>query len=273
MLPEGAISSQILPVAFYAHGGAFSVGASSDLAHHQVRYLLSKGFAVLSPEYRLAPHVKQSACREDVLDAFIFYQTKLNDVLAKKVHLEAEIFQPRAAVPAYPACLKDGYQDNPTSALEEKLVKNNSEGWKAVQKLFAGRVWCSFKTNSMPLPDDHPRCIWVNSGVKYNCHDSLLWGNPPYPAAANFLDFFGPWFPPTFMLAAEGDSLIPMQHSYDVVEALKKHGVETRVGIGKNAEHGFTEWNPKLWPEGADWWTPIEEGLNWAIAKTVDAKE
>ncbi|KDE07717.1 hypothetical protein MVLG_01991 [Microbotryum lychnidis-dioicae p1A1 Lamole] len=256
--------------------------------------------------------VKQSACREDVLDAYIFYQTKLNDVLAKesnesapnldvkrafaaggsaggtstlclpidvhnynnlKKHLEAKIVQPRAVVPAYPACLKDGYQDNPTSALEENLAKDNPEGWKAVQKLFVGRVSCSFKTNSMPLPDDHPRCIWVNSDVKYNCHNSFLWGNPPYPAAANFLNFFGPWFPPTFMLAAEGDSLIPVQHSYDVVEALKKHDVETRVGIGKNAEHGFTEWNPKLWPEGADWWTPIEEGLNWAIAKTVDAKE
>jgi acetyl esterase/lipase len=55
------------------HGGAFTVGASSDLAHHQVQWYLRQGFAVVSPEYRLVPQWVfvsalrgHSACTETV---------------------------------------------------------------------------------------------------------------------------------------------------------------------------------------------------------------
>ena len=63
------------------HGGAWSIGGSGHLPPDQITYLLEEGFAVVSPEYRLAPHVKLAECVEDLLDAYRFVQNGLNQVL------------------------------------------------------------------------------------------------------------------------------------------------------------------------------------------------
>lgn len=83
MLPPTAQAGDELPVAFMIHGGAWSVGASSDLAHNQVHYYLDNGYCCVSPEYRLCPHVKQADCRQDVLDAYAFVHDRLNGELEK----------------------------------------------------------------------------------------------------------------------------------------------------------------------------------------------
>lgn len=121
----------------------------------------------------------------------------------------------------------------------------------------------------MPLDDTHPRTIWVNACIRHGCLNSFLWGDPPYPADAEFIDFVTSTFPPTYILAAEKDSLIPVQHSYDVSDKLRQENVEVHVGLGKGAEHGFTELPPSIWPEGCDWWDVIQRALDWAVEKTT----
>lgn len=63
---------------------AFTTGASSDIPHNQVRYLLASGFVVCSPEYRLSPHVLQSAAHEDVFDSYLYIQRELQGVLREQ---------------------------------------------------------------------------------------------------------------------------------------------------------------------------------------------
>jgi len=52
------------------HGGAWTIGTSSHLPPDQITHLLSHNFIVVSPEYRLAPHVKIVDSVEDLLDAY-----------------------------------------------------------------------------------------------------------------------------------------------------------------------------------------------------------
>lgn len=70
------------------HGGAWSIGGSGHLPPDQVTYLLEEGFAVVSPEYRLAPHVKLAECVEDLLDAYRFVQNGLNEVLKTELDVK-----------------------------------------------------------------------------------------------------------------------------------------------------------------------------------------
>lgn len=121
----------------------------------------------------------------------------------------------------------------------------------------------------MPLDMENPRNKWVNTAIQHGCLNSYLLGNPPYPESAHILPHIGSWFPPTYVLAAVKDTLIPVQHSYDLVSKLESEGVEVHIGKAETAEHGFTEWQPHLWPEGVDWWEIIEKALKWAIAKTA----
>jgi hypothetical protein len=74
--------------AMMIHGGAWSIGGSGHLPPDQVTYLLEEGFAVVSPEYRLAPHVKLAECVEDLLDAYRFVQTGLNQVLGTELDVK-----------------------------------------------------------------------------------------------------------------------------------------------------------------------------------------
>lgn len=70
------------------HGGAWSIGGSGHLPPDQITYLLEQGFAVVSPEYRLAPHVKLAECVEDLLDAYRFVQNGLNQVLKTELDVK-----------------------------------------------------------------------------------------------------------------------------------------------------------------------------------------
>lgn len=70
------------------HGGAWSIGGSGHLPPDQVIYLLEQGFAVVSPEYRLAPHVKLAECVEDLLDAYRFVQHGLNEALGTELDVK-----------------------------------------------------------------------------------------------------------------------------------------------------------------------------------------
>ena len=63
------------------HGGAWTIGGSGHLPPDQINYLLDEGFAVVSPEYRLAPHVTLRDCVEDLLDAYRWTTNDMNGAL------------------------------------------------------------------------------------------------------------------------------------------------------------------------------------------------
>lgn len=72
----------------FIHGGAFTIGASTDIPPDQVHYLLSQGIVVISVEYRLLPHVRSKDIRQDLLDAYIWIQKDLNGILGLELDTE-----------------------------------------------------------------------------------------------------------------------------------------------------------------------------------------
>lgn len=99
--------------------------------------------------------------------------------------------------------------------------------------------------------------------------NSFLYGcNAPYPPSATALNLVTPTYPPTYILAALADELIPVEHSFLLHDKLQEQGVETHIAKVNGACHGFAERPPAEWPEGVDYWRDvIRESVDWAITK------
>jgi acetyl esterase/lipase len=107
--------------------------------------------------------------------------------------------------------------------------------------------------------------------IEYICLNSFLAGrDPPYDSECYITSNVSSDLPPVYVVVAPQDTLIPAKQSYELYKALLDKGVDVEIGEGKGAEHGFTEWNPKYWPEGAQWWTEtILPSLKWAREKAL----
>lgn len=99
--------------------------------------------------------------------------------------------------------------------------------------------------------------------------NSFLYGtNPPYAPSNTPLNLITPTYPPTYILAALADELIPVEHSFLLYDKLREHGVEALMAKVEGAAHGFAERPPADWPEGVDYWRDvIREAVDWAVAK------
>lgn len=101
--------------------------------------------------------------------------------------------------------------------------------------------------------------------------NSFLYGcNAPYPPSATALNLMSPTYPPTFILAALADDLIPVEHSFLLYDKLQENGVESYITKVEGAGHGFVERPAGEWPEGVDYWKDAIKGsVDWAIAKVL----
>ena len=138
---------------------------------------------------------------------------------------------------------------------EHVFVRASSEAYSAI--------------SSLPLEGREPRTIWCMKAAQFECLNSFHAGqDPPYPSETFITRNIEKGFPPTYVLVAPVDSLIPPVQSYDLIEKIKSVGSEVHSGSGHQAEHGFTEWPTKFWPAGCDWWeATILPALQWGSAK------
>lgn len=91
---------------------------------------------------------------------------------------------------------------------------------------------------------------------------------PPYITQASPIAFINASYPPTFILTAMADKLIPIEQSFILKERLEKAGVEYKIKKAKGAFHGFVDVPVKRWPPGVDWWEAvILPSLEWAKGK------
>jgi acetyl esterase/lipase len=99
--------------------------------------------------------------------------------------------------------------------------------------------------------------------------NSFLYGcDAPYPPSATALNLITPTYPPTFILAALADDLIPVEHSFLLYDKLQKNEVESFITKVEGAGHGFVERPATDWPEGVDYWKgAIKDSVDWAIGK------
>lgn len=97
---------------------------------------------------------------------------------------------------------------------------------------------------------------------------SLLIGDPPFPASSSPLGVLSADFPPTFVVVATADDLIPPAQSYAIVDTLKRLGVDAQAGEAHGMGHGRAEVHQSdgRWPEGVMWWeTAIEPSLEFVL--------
>lgn len=78
----------------------------------------------------------------------------------------------------------------------------------------------------------------------------------PYPAAAEPINLVSKNFPPTCIVAASADELIPPIHSHRLHDRLKELGVDVMRVECEGMNHGEAERSPisREWPEGNTWW-------------------
>lgn len=94
--------------------------------------------------------------------------------------------------------------------------------------------------------------------------------DPPFPAETSPVNLITPDFPPTFVVIATKDQLIPPEQSYALVAKCKELGVEVGSGECEGMTHGIAEDGRETWPEGNTWWEKgILPGLEWAVSHTA----
>jgi acetyl esterase/lipase len=99
-------------------------------------------------------------------------------------------------------------------------------------------------------------------------HASWMRSDPPFPADVSPINLLTASFPPTFVIVATADWLIPPSESYSVVEKLKELGVEATYADAVGMGHGVCEDPRSSWPEGQRWWEEaVEPSLEWAEKK------
>lgn len=99
---------------------------------------------------------------------------------------------------------------------------------------------------------------------------TCLWNvDPPFPKGTSAIDDLPSNFPPTFVLVATGDDMIPTSHSYGFAAQLRRANVEVQVGEAKGMPHGVAECIPGMvWKEGNNWWEEaIRPSLDFVCGK------
>lgn len=327
-LPDETISKgSKVPVAVMIHGGAFSLGASDGIPYNQARYLLSKGFALVSPDYRFLPHVTHKEIREDLIDVYKWIQNDLNQRL-KELGSKASVDGTRACVmgwsaggtstvwlasdvqryndtntpklpplkaciPTYPLVEGSGGMAQSRKAFDERLSTDSDlkRHWDSLlsEKVSSGfippipppkpaavageDVEAMDLFNLPPVPHLPSRLAFVQAAFATGSINTFLVGSdPPYPTDIFPIDIVQSDFPPTMIVVATADTLIPTSHSYNLHSKLKDLGVETALVECPGMKHGEAECLPGLvfWKDDCTWWEDaIRPSLDWAIKRVL----
>lgn len=67
------------PCVYYMHGGGFILGDRTTIYPFQIAEKLRRGWAVVSPEYRLAPNAAIKDMYEDMADGYSWIRRELNN--------------------------------------------------------------------------------------------------------------------------------------------------------------------------------------------------
>jgi acetyl esterase/lipase len=95
--------------------------------------------------------------------------------------------------------------------------------------------------------------------------------DPPFAKDCSPINLVTPDFPPTFVILAKNDHMIPTTHSSDLFQKLQDSGVDSEILEADGMNHGDAETlaTSPPWREGCDWWdTVIQPSLDWAVART-----
>lgn len=283
-LPVSSDKSAAYPVALTYHGGGFNIGDTHHLFTDHVGYLLQKGFAVVSAEYRMAPHARFTEIREDLLDSYKWCREKLGEAAGCKIDpsriivfggsaggtasiflvadaLKAGIPPPKAMYVIYPM-VDDTF---PVAGVAQKDYGSNYDGHlnnlepeerKLLDEMMAGPAATAYNIRDH-MNDRSPtgRQIWATIASQNSLLNSYLRGDASIEHCP--LKLLSSAFPPSVIVKALADKLLPPEHCDVMYGKLVELGVETKLLEAKDMEHGYAEAPREVWPKGVRWWEEV----------------
>lgn len=215
---------QAAPIIFLIHGGGYMFGSKEimhDLAHH----FAEQGYAVVTPNYRLAPDSQFPAALNDLFCALAWTQTHAADY-----HLDAErVILMGDSAGANAAALL-GVIDTPLDFLQA-CDYHLTDDPLAVIALYIyielADCTCSLVRGTMSAYLDVPFTQWDTRTSE------ALWGRA---AVSRWLDNDDP---PFYLIHGTADRIVPLHESELLVERYHAvDGIVTYVPL-PDADHGF----------------------------------
>lgn len=92
----------------------------------------------------------------------------------------------------------------------------------------------------------------------------------PFPSELSVINLVKPEFPPTVIIQATADQVIPPHHSSDLYQRCLDNGVEVKLLLANEMWHGAAETPQSKWPVGCRWWEDVMiPALQWIMAKCI----
>ncbi|BEI86726.1 hypothetical protein CcaverHIS002_0700720 [Cutaneotrichosporon cavernicola] len=265
-----------VPVGITYHGGGFTTADSQHVFTGHIEHLLERGFAVVSLEYRMCPHVRLPEIREDLLDGYRWVLQNLPKIhpeldpernfvfggsaggtSAMLVSIDAAaagLPLPKANYIAYPLSDTNARYFREYKPYEDAMADLSEYDKKKVDDLLfepvstAHDVWAEDGSS--------PRATWASMAIDSASLNEFLTSHaPPYPDAQNPIKLMSASFPPSVWVLAADDSLLDPQQTRDGHARLLELGVESKLIEAQGMPHGALEpgpgkdgWKERFWP-------------------------
>ena len=226
--PSASLSSKLHPVIVWIHGGAWMAG---DKNHPPaVDYLIAKGYAVASLNYRLTDRAQHPAQINDCKAAIRFLRAHATEYGLDPNRIGVWGHSAGGHLVALLGTSGD------VKELEGELGNNN----------FSSRVqavvdWCG-PTNLLSIASQAGPKNQIDFKSPTN-PVAVLMGAGVSPAAyltASPIQYVSADDPPMMIVHAEDDDVVPVAQSRELLASLKKAGVETRDRIPSNGGHALS---------------------------------
>jgi acetyl esterase/lipase len=256
--PAGAAPTR--PVLVCLHGGSLINGGREKYADHPFTdAFLGAGFVVVSLDYRLAPETKLPGIVEDLEDGIRWVREKGPALFGADPN---QIAVAGGSAGGYLA-LVAGYrvQPRPFAIIAEMSYGDLIGPWQlrasihpphyADSKLGEMEAWR--QVSGPPIANARDRQGdggAFNDFIRRNAQwPKAISGWDPRTEAKKFLPYLplrhvSPAFPPTFLIHGEVDSDVPSEQPKMMATELARDGVEHRLVLLPNGEHGFRGADP-----------------------------
>ncbi len=216
------------PVVFFAHGGGW-ISGFRNLPNNVSwsKYLASKGFAVISVDYRYGIKNNMDDILQDYSDALEFIKQK-----AKELRLDKNrIALMGLSAGGHLALLYASYYTSPIAYKKEQIRKTKMAGIKAVVAYYS-------PSDLKDIFEKDNKSLFARFATR-----TTLKGFPH--EMDDVYEYYSPiqWvdkkMPPVFLAHGKLDNVVPYNSSVKFARKLKKHDVPYKFFVHKKGDHAF----------------------------------